>query len=267
MPAWCLGICARRIISMWRQDCTFFTWMLAAWARTLASLQSLNEARSWIMRTKPIFFLLACSSFLASTGAAANAQSKTGTSISQFLLIEPSARVAGMGNAGVTNYDEIMSAYFNPGAIGLQTGYGAQFTHSSWLAGISYNYAAASLQTGELGSLYLSVTSLTSGDIAVRTVEQELGTGEQYTVSNLALGLGFGRQISDRFSAGIQFNYIHEAIWHSSMYTFGLNIGTIYRISPNGLRIGASLSNFGLPAKYDGRDLRILYDQNPDKYG
>ncbi len=33
------------------------------------------------------------------------------------------------------------------------------------------------------------------------------------------------------------------------------------------LRLGASISNFGLPAKYDGRDLRIVFDRDPDKYG
>ncbi len=195
------------------------------------------------------------------------AQNKTGTTIGQFLLIEPSARLSGMGNAGVTVSDEILSAYYNPAAIGHQTGYGAQFTHSAWLADISYNHAAATLQVGELGSLLLSVTSLNSGEIAVRTVEQPLGTGEQYTVSDLALGLGFGRQISDRFAVGIQFNYVRESIWHSSLSTFALNIGTLYRISENGLRLGASLSNFGLPAKYSGRDLRILYDRDPDRYG
>ncbi|MDZ7267743.1 MAG: PorV/PorQ family protein [candidate division KSB1 bacterium] len=194
-------------------------------------------------------------------------QSKTGTTIGQFLLIEPSARLAGMGNAGVTSADEILSAYYNPAALGHHSGYGAQFTHSAWLADISYNHAAAALQTGELGSLLLTVTALNSGEIAVRTVEQPLGTGEQYTVSNLALGLGFGRQISDRFAVGVQLNYIRETIWHSSLATFALNVGTLYRISESGLRIGASLSNFGLPAKYDGRDLRILYDRDPDRYG
>ncbi len=205
-----------------------------------------------------LFLLLAASAF---------GQSKTGTTVSQFLLIEPSARLAGMGNAGVALYDEPAAAYFNPGAIGLQSGYGVQFAHSQWLADISYNYAAASLQAGELGNIYLSVTALNSGEITVRTVEQPLGTGENYSVSNLALGLGFGRQVSDRFSVGVQLNYIQETIWHSSLSTFALNVGTVYRLSENGLRLGASISNFGLPAKYDGRDLRIVFDRDPDKYG
>lgn len=194
-------------------------------------------------------------------------QTKTGTSIGQFLLIEPSARIAGMGNAGVTNYDEIQAAYYNPAAIGLVTGYGVQFTHSLWLADIKYDYAAATASLGDFGNIMASVTSLNSGDINVTTVEQEHGTGEHYTVSDVAFGVGYGRVISDRFSVGVEVQYLQETIWHSSMSAFSLNVGTLYRISSNGLHIGASISNFGTRAKYDGRDLRIQYDQNPAIYG
>ncbi|MBM2840257.1 MAG: hypothetical protein HW412_785 [Bacteroidetes bacterium] len=195
------------------------------------------------------------------------AQSKTGTSIGQFLLIEPSARIAGMGNAGVTNYDEIQAAYYNPAAIGLFSGRGVQLTHSLWLADITYDYAAAGISLGDFGSILATVTALNSGEIDVRTVEQEHGTGERYTVSDVAFGLGYGRQISDRFSVGVVVTYMQETIWHSSMSAFALSVGTIYRIDPDGLHIGASISNFGTRGKFDGRDLRIQYDQDPTIYG
>jgi Type IX secretion system protein PorV len=197
----------------------------------------------------------------------AHAQSKTGTTIGQVLLIEPSARAAGMGNAGVALYDEVASAFYNPGALGQLSGYGVHFTHSLWLADITYDYAAAFLQAGSFGNLFFSLAALNSGEISVRTVEQPLGTGERYTVSNLALGLGYGRALSDRFSVGVQLTYLQETVWHSSLSTFAVNVGTVYRLAENGLRIGASISNFGLQAGYSGRDLRIQYDLNPDKYG
>jgi hypothetical protein len=196
-----------------------------------------------------------------------HAQSKTGTTIGQFLLIEPSARAAAMGNAGVALYDEIIGGYYNPAAIGLQSGYGAQFTHSDWLAGIDYNYVATAVQLGEIGNLFFSITSLNSGEIDVRTVAQPLGTGERYTVSDLALGLGYGRQFSDRFSLGVQLNFVQETIWHSSLSTFAISVGTLYRLSENGLRLGASISNFGLETGYSGRDLRIQYDLDPERFG
>jgi long-subunit fatty acid transport protein len=207
----------------------------------------------------------ACIVFL--TAAVAWTQSKTGTTVGQFLLIEPSARIAGMGNAGVTVGGGIQAAYYNPAAIGLVDGSGLEVTHSPWLADITYDYVGGTLNLGTFGTLFGSVTSLNSGEIDVRTVAQPLGTGERYSVTDLAFGLGYGRKVSDRFSIGIQGMFLQETIWHSSMSAFALNIGTLYRISEEGLRIGASLSNWGTRAKFDGRDLRILYDQNTAAHG
>jgi hypothetical protein len=215
-------------------------------------------------RTVYVCMVAAISTLLSVTGIA---QTKTGTTIGQFLLIEPSARIAAMGNAGVTTYSEVISVYYNPAAIAKLPHSDVQFTHSIWLADIAYDYAAAAFKLDHTNSIALSFTSLRSGEIDVRTVELPLGTGEKYTVSNIAIGLGYGRMISDRFSVGIEINYIQETIWHSSLYAVGINVGTLYRLSADGLHIGASISNFGTRSKYSGRDLRIRYDNNPDRYG
>ncbi len=194
-------------------------------------------------------------------------QSKTGTTMGQFLLIEPSARLAGMGNAGVSVTDVVDAVYFNPAVIGLLGGTALSFTHSAWLADITYDYAAAAFPVGKWGGAFASVTALNSGDIEVRTVTHPLGTGERYSVSAVAIGLGYGRQITDRFSAGVQVNYVQETIWHTSVSTMTLGIGTLFRTSERGLHVGASLSNFGTQGRFAGRDLRITYDNDPSRYG
>lgn len=194
-------------------------------------------------------------------------QSKTGTSIGAFLSIEPSARISSMGNAGVTLYSEPQSVYYNPGAIGYMPGSALQFTHSQWIADISYDYGVFALEVEGIGNMYVTMTALNSGEIDVTTVEQPLGTGERYTVSDVAFGVGIGRQVSDRFAVGVQVNYIQETIWHSVMSAVSLSVGTIYRISPDGIHLGASISNFGSRGQFDGRDLRVLYDQNTAKNG
>ena len=140
---------------------------------------------------------------MLAAGSAAG-QTKTGTTIGQFLLIEPSARLAGMGNAGVSAWEGLDATYYNPAVIGLLGGTNVQFTHSAWLADITYDYVAVALPAGRWGNFTGSLTALNSGDIAVRTVEQPLGTGERYSVSDVALGLGYGRQITDRFAAGLR---------------------------------------------------------------
>lgn len=196
-----------------------------------------------------------------------DAQSKTGTSIGTFLSIEPSARIAGMGNAGVTIYSEPQAVYYNPGSVGYMQGSAVQFTHSVWLADIAYDYGVFVFNVEGIGNLFAAVTSLNSGEIDVRTVDQPHGTGERYTVSDIAVGVGFGRQISENFSVGVQANYVRETIWHEAMSAFSFNVGTIYRITPDGFHLGASISNFGTRGQFDGRDLRVLYDQSTAKYG
>ncbi|MCX6137834.1 MAG: PorV/PorQ family protein [Ignavibacteriales bacterium] len=194
-------------------------------------------------------------------------QSKTGTTIGQFLLIEPSGRISAMGNAGVAVYDEAMSSYYNPASLGHIANSSVQFSHNAWFAGIVHDYFAASLHISNVSSLALSISALNSGEIAVRTVEQPLGTGEQYTVADYSIGIGYGQKITERFSAGMQVSYIQETIWHSTLSAISFNFGTLYKISDSGLLLGASISNVGTRGRYNGTDIRISYDYDATRNG
>lgn len=211
------------------------------------------------------FFLVISFSLLMSS--VLFSQSKAGTTIGQFLKIEPSSRIAAIGNAGASLGGEISSMFYNPASLGRISGSDIQFTFNKWLADINYNYAAAGVNLEGIGTFALVATILNSGEMDVRTVEQPLGTGERFTVKNMAFGLGYGLMVTDRVSVGMQLNYITETIWHSSISTFGLNLGVQYQILDEGLTVGASLSNFGADASYDGRDLYLNYDFDPKKYG
>jgi hypothetical protein len=200
-------------------------------------------------------------------GTSARAQTNTGTTIGSFMEIEPVARIAAMGNAGVSAYDGLSSLYYNPAAAAKSDQLEALFTHSAWIADISYDYAALAVPLGKWGTGFTAITSLNSGEIDVRTVEQPQGTGERYSVSDIAIAVGFARQISQRFAAGGQVTFMQETIWHSSAATATFSIGTLFRVSDNGLRIGSSLSNFGTRAAFDGRDLRFTYDADPSTNG
>lgn len=203
----------------------------------------------------------------ALAAGAAGAQTNTGTTIGQFMLIEPDARIAGMGNAGVSMYEGLRAVFYNPAAIGRVRSLEAVFSHSEWIADITYDWVGVAVPLGDRGTVYGTVTALNSGEMDVRTVDQPLGTGERFRVSDVALSVGYGRQVSQRFSAGGQVNYAQETIWHTSAATVTFNVGTFYRVSENGLRIGSSLSNFGTRGAFDGRDLRFTYDNVPDQNG
>ncbi len=205
---------------------------------------------------------------LVLVGGRAQAQSKTGTTIGQVLLIEPSARLAAMGNAGAVASTEAMAAYYNPGALGFLPASQAQFTHSPWLADINYDYATVAIQNGA-STLLLSVTSLNSGEIEVteaRPSGQTEFTGRRYTVQDLVFGMGYGRRFTDRFSAGLQAKVLRETIDKSSLSAFALDFGVIYMLPFNAV-LGASISNFGSRGRYQGLDLRVGVDDDSEVFG
>jgi hypothetical protein len=150
--------------------------------------------------------------------------------------------------------------------VALIDKHAVELVHAEWLAGIRYDWIAYA-HPFSVGAVYATFTSLNSGDIPVRTVAQPLGTGELFSVSDMALGLGFAHKFSLRFAAAVQVNYLQETIFHSSAGTVTFTAGTLYRTSANGLRIGASLSNFGTSAQYTGDNLAITYDNVPGQNG
>jgi hypothetical protein len=216
---------------------------------------------------KNINTFLLCMSLMIFNPSASFGQSKTGTTIGQFLKIEPSSRGVGIGNAGVSQAGEASLAYYNPASLGWLKGTDIQFTYNKWLADIDYNYTIAAVNFEGLGTVSLVLTSLNSGEIDVRTVEKPMGTGEKYSVTNFLLGIGYGIMLTDRVSVGLQLNYINESIWHSDLNAFGMNFGVQYQLMEGDFTIGASVSNFGTNASFSGRDLYINYDFDPDKYG
>lgn len=197
----------------------------------------------------------------------AGAQNKTGTTVGSFLTLEPNARIAAMGNAGAAADLGLEAYYFNPAAIARTSKHEVSFSHMRWIADIGYNHVATAIPIGHAGTVVASLTALNSGAIDVRTVGQPSGTGETFDVADVALGLGWARPITDRFSVGARITYLQERIWHSTLSSGVVDLGTIYRVNDNGLVLGAAVSNLGVGGRYDGRDLSVTFDQDPNSSG
>lgn len=211
-----------------------------------------------------LLIVVACAALAAGT---ADAQTKVGSTLGTFLRIEPGARGAALGNAGSALPGGIEAVYYNTGTLGLIESSAVLYSHADWFAGISHDYVGVAIPIKGFGNVFTSVTALNSGEIDVRTVEDPLGTGVKYTVSNVALGLGYGLRVTERFAAGLQMNYVSEKIWNTSQNTVTFNLGTIYRLNTAGTLLGFSMANVGTQAHFTGRDLNITYDQDPDAYG
>jgi len=188
---------------------------------------------------------------------------KVGTTAATFLKINAGARAIGMAGAFAAMENDIYSIYYNPAGVARITGTGAAaFNHANWLADMSYDFAALALNLGDIGSIALSLTSFSVPEEKVRTFENPEGDGRYWDASSLAIGLSFARNLTDNFSIGFNFKYIRDQVWDMTASSFAIDAGTMYTTPFNGLRIGASISNFGNKMKLEGRNTYFNVDPN-----
>lgn len=192
--------------------------------------------------------------------------SKVGTTAAQFLKIGTDARSLALGSGAVALEGNISSLFWNPSGIAsIKSNGSAMVTHSEWLAEINYNYASAILNLNEIGVIGLSFTSLGVPEEIVRTETNPQGDGRRWNANSFSLGVSFARSLTDKFSIGGTFKYIHEGIWNEKANGVAVDVGTIYTTDLNNLKIGASISNFGTKMQLIGTDINFTTNPNGEE--
>ena len=204
------------------------------------------------------FALIATASFAQGSDV-----SKVGITAAPFLEIGVGARALGMGGAFVGTADDASALYWNPSGIARHQNTQLMFMHADWLADMNFDFAGVSVPLGTFGSIGLSLISLSYGEMPVRTENLPEGTGELFSAGDLAVGLSYARGLTDRFSIGFNVKYLNQRIWHESAQGFALDFGTLFITGLKGLRIGATLSNFGTDMRMEGKDVLVFHDVDP----
>lgn len=193
--------------------------------------------------------------------------SNVGTTSASFLEIGVGSRAIGMGGAFVATANDASAMYWNPAGLGRLKSAEIIFVHTRWIADISFDYAGIVLPLGDAGTLGANLTMLNMGEMEVRTELMQDGTGEFFNVSDLAIGISYGFNLTDRFSLGLNAKYIQQRIWKEQATGFAVDIGTLYNTPVDGLRIGAALTNFGTDLRMSGDDLLVYHDIDPKQSG
>ena len=189
--------------------------------------------------------------------------SKVGITAAPFLEIGVGARAIGMGGAFVATANDASALYWNPAGIARSSQMQFLFMNTNWIADMKFNYAGLTFPLGAFGSMGAFLTALNYGDMAVRTVDQPDGTGEIFSASDLAVGLSYSLALTDRFSIGFNAKYIQQGIWHEKANGLAVDLGTLFVTGLHGLRIGASLLNFGTDMRMEGKDVLVFHDVDP----
>lgn len=193
--------------------------------------------------------------------------SRAGTTAGAFLQIGVGPRAAALGGAFTAAVDDATALYWNPAGLARMTTGEVVSAHSEWIGDINHDYLGVALPFAG-GVVGASVTLLGVPDMEVRTELNQAGTGETFDASDLALGLTYGRAITDRFALGGTVKLVQQRIWHSTASGVAVDLGTQFRTDFfGGLTIGAQISNFGTDMRLNGRDLRTFVDPAPTTEG
>lgn len=219
--------------------------------------------------------IIALSLLLASTSAFSqdNPQNveninRVGTTAAQFLKIGVGARPIALGGAYTALATDILASYWNPAGLSRVPGSGeAVFTHSEWLAETNHDFAAFSINAGNIGSFGAQVVAFGTPSQPVRTVRNPEGTGQLWNANSLAIGVTYAKNLTDRFSIGFTAKFIQESIFNVSAFGAGFDLGVLYDTPFENLTLGATIANFGSKMSLDGRDLFFNEDPLPDEQG
>lgn len=184
-----------------------------------------------------------------------------GTSAATFLEIGAGARAMAMGAAYVAQATDATALYWNPAGIAFIPGFQIEFMNCQWLAETQYNFFGLVAPIPAIrSSVGVSLISLDYGENPVRTVDRPEGTGEKYGARDLAVSVSYAMALTDRFSFGLSGKYINQRIWSESGSAVAMDVGVYYNTMLKGLRLGASVSNFGSDIQMAGRHLTTVVD-------
>jgi hypothetical protein len=182
------------------------------------------------------------------------AQSEAG---SIFLLIAPSARAGGMGEAHVGLADDAYASYWNPAGLGFLTGTEFAFMHVNWLPNLAddmaYDFFAVRKSIPNIGTvgghlIYLNLGEQTRTD----EIGVELGKFSSYM---FAFNLSYSTKINENSAFGINAKVSYQHLTDQgagaeegkgSSTDFGFDLGYMKKefFLPR-LTLGTTITNIG----------------------
>jgi hypothetical protein len=192
--------------------------------------------------------------------ALSGSKNRTGTGGATELTIPIGARSIAMGNATVATATGIDALFYNPaGTASNGTGTTLFVSHMNYIADISVDCGAVSVNVPSFGVLSLQLVGYSVGEIMLTTTDLPDGFGATFKPQFFTGGLTYSTNLTDRISIGFTGTLISESMATVSATGFAFSAGAIYDNlgGINGLKFGVVLKNVGPQMKFDGSGLNV----------
>ncbi|MCX7798301.1 MAG: PorV/PorQ family protein [Melioribacter sp.] len=193
----------------------------------------------------------------------------------QFLSVVSDARAAAMGEAMTSLQFGSSSLFFNPaGMSDMQTFIDVSASSNKWIADINHYTLSFAIKPfdGNYGVVGFTIQSVDYGEFYGTRVNKASPLGYDdigiFKLSAIAIGLGYAKQLSDKFSVGGQIRWVHQDLGESIIPVINVGLdtteqkisnklsplvfdfGTQYRTGYKSLVFGMSVRNFSSEVKY-----------------
>ena len=194
----------------------------------------------------------------------------------QFLSVGADARAMAMGGAMTTTDWGSGALFFNPaGMAQMPVAFDLAASQNRWIADIQHNAFSMAVNpaSGILGVFGVSLFSVDYGEIEGTVVrDNELGYIETgtFSPSAIALGVGYARAISDRFSVGGHIKYVGQQLGKSVIpegdsllveknlsFATAVDFGTIFKTGFRSVTFGMSVRNFSNEIKFEQESFQL----------
>lgn len=192
---------------------------------------------------------------LALSGGRVSAAGSAGADPFEFLRLDANARAVAMGGAYTALATDANALLYNPSGLAKVRRHEATFMHSEHFQGVTQDYISVATRYG----WGFSANHLSLGDAPRTTVSNPDGTGlGSAGLSDLALGLGYGRTFLDSWGLGVGLKYVREEIDGISAKSVAFDLGLLYSAAAQeGLTLGAAIQNLGPSARFQKTGERL----------
>lgn len=233
------------------------------------------------MKKNLLVLLVIAAAALSVHDAVAQERQKLAQTGMKFLSVVTDARVGALGNAVAALDNNSAAMFFNPASMARLNSFASVSLGSmTWIADIKYVYASAAISPndGALGVIGLSVRSVDYGEfrstIRDNNASNELGYLDNGTFSPtaMAIGLGYGKSLSDKFSIGGQVKYVMQdlgsaVVGYDASNAFvtrgydanvlAFDFGILYRTGFKSLNFGMYVENFSKEVTFEEEGFQL----------
>ncbi len=186
-----------------------------------------------------IFFLLVSSSIQAQIG---------GDGVYRFLNMPSSARAAAMGGNFLAVKDgDITQALFNPSIISSNMDNNLALSFVDYYTGINYGHASYAKSFNNIGTYTATMQYLNYGEFTY--ADQTGQTFGTFTANDLALSIGWGRELDSLFSIGANLKMIYSGLEDYQSFGVAVDIAGSYHNPKKQLTVSLVARNIGTQIK------------------